>query len=298
MDQTIRHVANVAHAFTRTRDTGRRGEPIVIFIGSGEASIVECKVLIYSLHKHTKRPLDIRVFNGTHGSLEHSGGTETVSLPLHIRYCMGWTEFGLYRFMVPQACGHSGKAIYLDSDIVCLSDIGELFDRPFGEADFLAAPDPKVTGQPRWRTSVMLMDCARARFDLPAIFEAIAERQFNQGDFMQMSPRFLAWHHYRIDALEPVWNDLDHLDVHTRLIHFTDMFRQPWKHHGHPHAGLWFQYFREAVAGGWLSEEDIALSIRRNYVRSALDHGFSLRRFLSRTRLGEMLKSWLTTRAA
>ena len=32
-------------------------ENIKIFIGSGEASLVERKTLIYSLHKHTKRKL-------------------------------------------------------------------------------------------------------------------------------------------------------------------------------------------------------------------------------------------------
>jgi hypothetical protein len=41
-------------------------QPVKIFIGSGEQSLLERKVLIYSLHKHTRRELDISVFNGTH----------------------------------------------------------------------------------------------------------------------------------------------------------------------------------------------------------------------------------------
>jgi hypothetical protein len=294
MDQVVQHQAGRSSAFAPTpkADRSGQGEPIVIFIGSGEASVIERKVLIYSLHKHTERPLDIRVFNGTHNSLEHSGGIDAVPLPLPIKYRMGWTEFGLYRFISPQMGGHTGKAIYLDSDIVCLSDIGGLFDCPLDGADFLALPTQDATGEPLWRTSVMLMDCAEMRFDLPAIFAAIAEGQFSQDDFMRMSPRFLAWHPYQIRALEPAWNDLDHCDHHTKLIHYTDMYTQPWKHRGHPQAGLWFRYFREALAAGWVSEEDIGLSIRRGYARNALHHGFSLRRFLGRTRLGRVMKAW------
>lgn len=295
MDQTVRHQTGASHVDARTpeADRSRGGEPIVIFIGSGEASIVERKVLIYSLHKHTKRPLDIRVFNGTHNSLEHSGGIDAIPLPLPIKYRMGWTEFGLYRFMIPQLCGHTGKAIYLDSDIVCLGDIAELFDRPLDGADFLALPIAERTGEPGWRMAVLLMDCARARFDLAAIFAAIAEGQFEQEDFMHMSPRFLAWQTHRIGALEPAWNDLDHCDGRTKLIHYTDMYTQPWKHRGHPHAAPWFRYFREALAAGWVSEEDVELSVRRSYVRRALRHGFSARRFLARSRLGLRLKAWM-----
>ena len=42
------------------------------------------------------------------------------------------TEFSLYRFLIPELCGHVGKAIWLDSDMVCLADIGELFDTGLG----------------------------------------------------------------------------------------------------------------------------------------------------------------------
>jgi len=38
---------------------------VKVFIGSGEASLIERKVAIYSLRKNTKRNLDIYVCNGT-----------------------------------------------------------------------------------------------------------------------------------------------------------------------------------------------------------------------------------------
>jgi hypothetical protein len=86
-------------------------DTIKIFIGSGEASLLERKTLIYSLHKHTNN-LDIYVFNGTHNAIEHNQDEPVQFLPPKLKYFNGTTEFGLYRFTV-QICHHKGKAIYL-----------------------------------------------------------------------------------------------------------------------------------------------------------------------------------------
>jgi lipopolysaccharide biosynthesis glycosyltransferase len=115
-------------------------ESIRIFIGSGEASLLERKTLIYSLHKHTKRELDIYVINGTHNAIEHNPEEPILApLPLKLKYRDSDTEFGLYRYLIPQICHYQGKAIYLDSDIVCLADIGELWDAELKDVDLLAS---------------------------------------------------------------------------------------------------------------------------------------------------------------
>ena len=142
-------------------------ENIKIFIGSGEASLVERKTLIYSLHKHTKRKLDIYVFNGTHNALEHNQDEPVLApLPLKLKYLNGSTEFSLYRYLIPQICQYRGKAIYLDADIVCLADIGELWDAELKEVDLLALANafPEL-GQGLYRTSVTLMNCESWRLD-------------------------------------------------------------------------------------------------------------------------------------
>lgn len=43
-----------------------------IFIGSGEASLLERKTLIHTLRSKASQPLDISVFNGTHNSLKRN----------------------------------------------------------------------------------------------------------------------------------------------------------------------------------------------------------------------------------
>src|SRR5215467_6193839 len=205
-------------------------DAIRIFIGSGEASVLERKTLIYSLHKHSKRKLDIYVYNGTHNAIEHNQEEPVLApLSLKLKYLNGTTEYGLYRYLVPQICGYQGKAIYLDSDIVCLSDIGELWDLDLNGFEFFALANvASESGQRFYRTSVMLMDCDRLRFDLDTIFSQIHDGLFSYfPDFLGMSPTFLRYHPHKIGELDPRWNSLDRWDAETKAIHYTDLSTQP-----------------------------------------------------------------------
>jgi lipopolysaccharide biosynthesis glycosyltransferase len=253
-------------------------ENIKIFIGSGEASLVERKTLIYSLHKHTKRKLDIYVFNGTHNALEHNQDEPVLApLPLKLKYLNGSTEFSLYRYLIPQICQYRGKAIYLDADIVCLADIGELWDAELKEVDLLALANafPEL-GQGLYRTSVTLMNCESWRLDLDTIFSQIDRGLYAYyPDFFHLGPPFRTHHPYRIGELDPRWNSLDCWNQETKAIHYTNLAMQPWKYHNHPYGELWFQYFREALASGYITREDIQLSIERACVRrDILDGNF------------------------
>ena len=128
---------------------------IRVFIGSGEASRVERNTAIYSLRKNSKRELDIYVFNGTHNSVQLNDGEPFLApMSLRVKY-QNITEFSLYRFLIPELCNYQGRAIYIDSDTVCLSDIGELFETPMGDADFLVRRDTNPD-EVLWGLSVML----------------------------------------------------------------------------------------------------------------------------------------------
>ena len=148
--------------------------PVKIFIGSGEQSLLERKVLIYSLHKHTGRELDISVFNGTHNAIEREDQVPILApLPLALKY-RNQTEFSLYRYLIPELCSFQGRAIYLDSDTICLADAGDLFDLPLRDCDFLAKREyAERDGGKMWGLSVMVIDCERSRFPLPEIFNEI-----------------------------------------------------------------------------------------------------------------------------
>jgi hypothetical protein len=245
-----------------------------IFIGSGDGSLIERQVLIHSLRKHARRPLDIRVLNGTHNALEHAGGIAPLPLSLRLKYRSGDTEFGLYRYLIPELCRRAGRALYLDSDIVCLGDIGDLLEAPLAGADFLALPreDSRVD-ELRWSSAVMPIDCAATRFDLEAIFDEIEQGAFGQGDFMQLSPRFLARYPYRIGRIDPAWHCLDRQPPGAKLVHYTNMYKQPWRRSGHPYGAIWFEYFREACAAGLIT--------KRGHVRPDLRKAFGWRERLA-----------------
>lgn len=246
-------------------------ESVKIFIGSGEASLLERKVLIYSLTKHATRQLDIRVFNGTHDSLERNGDSPAaIGMPLEVKY-RNVTEFSNYRFFIPTLCNHTGRAIWLDSDSVCLADISELFDAPMPRGAVLAKRDAYGdSGEERWGLSVSLYDCSRCTFDVQKHFDEIRSGLYSYTDLHQLTPRFRLVHPIEIESLDPNWNSFDRYDSNTRLIHYTNLLTQPWKYRGHPYGDLWFKYFSEARREGFITSEDIELTIVRGYARQDL----------------------------
>jgi lipopolysaccharide biosynthesis glycosyltransferase len=249
-------------------------EPVTVFISSGEASLLERKVLMYSLRRNSKRNLDIRVFNGTHNSIEREGHSpEPAPMSLKVKY-QNVTEFSNYRFLVPQICGHMGRAISMDSDTIALGDIGELFDAEMGDNDLLAKPAAYgEKSEEQWGLSVMLIDCARTRFALDQYFDEIEAGMYGYADLHQMLPRFLARHPFRIGQIDSRWNEFDRCHNDTKLIHYTNLFAQPWKFRSHPYGNLWFKYFDEARKAGYITDRDIEITQVRGYARRDLLDG-------------------------
>lgn len=240
--------------------------PIRIFIGSGEASLLERKTLIHSLRAHTSRPLDIHVFNGTHDALERGDEPPVrLNMPLGVKY-RNYTEFSNYRWMIPELCGYRGRAIFLDSDMVCLADIGDLFDADMGGCDMLAKAEA-YKGDRSWGMSNILFDCEKCRFPLEDIFREVDAGQYTNTDFQQMTPAFLTRRPYRIGPLDPAWNSFDVRDAGTKLIHYTNLRTQPWKFPGHVHEELWFQWFNDARKAGLITNQDIDKTLSRAYAR-------------------------------
>ena len=109
---------------------------VKVFIGSGEASLIERKVAIYSLRKNTKRDLDIYVCNGTHNAIELNDQEPFLApMSLRVKY-RNVTEFSLYRYLIPQLCDYNGRAIYIDSDTICLADISRTLRHSTGRRRF------------------------------------------------------------------------------------------------------------------------------------------------------------------
>ncbi|XZE19807.1 hypothetical protein SH449x_005136 [Pirellulaceae bacterium SH449] len=240
--------------------------PVRVFIGSGEASLLERKTLIYSLRKHCSRELDIYVFNGTHNSIEHEGEEPVLAnMPLWIKY-RNYTEFSNYRFLIPEICNHQGRAIFLDSDMVCLHDIATFFDQPMNGCDMLAKGEA-YKGDSCWGMSQILFDCTKCHFDLEKIFRQMDSGLFSNADLHQMKAPFLKAYPFKLGAYDTTWNVFDHCDESTKLIHYTNLGTQPWKFSGHKFEKIWFKYFEEARKAGVITGEDIKKTLSRAYAR-------------------------------
>lgn len=247
--------------------------PVRVFIGSGEASLLERKTLIYSLRKHSKSALDIYVFNGTHNAIERNDDPPfPAGMSLRVKY-KNFTEFSNYRFMIPQLCNYEGRALFLDSDMICLGSIAELFHAPMENDAAVLAKKEAYAGTGGWGLSVALFECSRCRFDLDAIFDEIDRGWFSYTDLHQLSDTFLKHHPLTVGSIEPNWNVFDQADEHTKLIHFTNLLRQPWKFPGHPSGDLWFKYFNEAREAGAITQQDIDTTKMRAYCRQDILEG-------------------------
>ena len=193
-------------------------------------------------------------------------------MALHAKY-LNITEFSNYRFMIPQLCGFKGRAIWVDSDMICFRPLDELFNLEMGDNDFLAKQATDSPSGTRWALSVSLFDNARCQFNMDLYAREIAQGLYEYNDLHQMTANFLARHPFKIGALDPNWNCYDKYTEQTKIIHYTNLHSQPWKFRGHRHGAVWFKYFKEAQEAGFISDDDIDRAIRRAYVRFDLRQG-------------------------
>jgi len=222
-------------------------------------------VLEWSIRKHSSEPVKIEWMHLSRDpkSYYYSDNGE------------GWqtsewaTPFSGFRWGIPERCEFQGKALYMDSDIIVMADIAELFHQEFQPGKFLMAK-----GGNSWRFCVTLFDCAAARkFAMPL------HRAKTHRDGHRMMIQELTGSHY-VQSFVGDWNCLDgenHSDLKDGLmkaLHYTDMSSQPqlryaiprleaqgqkhWyngrtkEHHRKDVVDLFDEMFKEAIANGFV----------------------------------------------
>ena len=245
--------------------------PLRVFIGSGETSLVERKTLIHSLRQHATSPLDISVFNGTYDTIERAAEPpRSLSVPLALRAGSA-TEFSIYRFLIPELCGFAGRAVYLDSDILALADVAELFALPMnGHAVLASTPCDNQRN-----LGVMLIDCGAWRIAVPALMEDLAHGRYRLEEVKALGARFMAHNvpSFSVGELPAQWNALDVRSADTKLLHYTKVRTQPWRRSDHPYGDVWFAAFKEAYARGDITRQDLRRAHDRGGIRSDLRRG-------------------------
>jgi lipopolysaccharide biosynthesis glycosyltransferase len=209
-----------------------------IFIGFDSAQAISYDVLAYSIRRHA--PADCEIIPLKLKELE-AKGFKRAHDPLQS------TEFTYTRFLVPWLCHYKGIALFLDSDMLALGNLLELFKldmEPYAlrvvKHDYQPTDKTKMGGKtqtsyPRknW-SSLFLADCAKLRcWTKDAVetqsgawlhrFEPIPDAQIGE-----------------IDGTH--WNVLDRYDEKTKLIHYTE--GGPWLRgcENHPYGDIWMKY--------------------------------------------------------
>jgi hypothetical protein len=231
--------------------------PVRIYVGTTEAQMLPFKVLEYSIRKHAS--LSVAVFP------LHRAGI-VIPQPVNERN-RPRTPFSFQRFLIPSLAGYSGRAIYLDSDMLVFRDIRQLWTLPFEGAQLLAARLSGVKGGRRPQFSVMLLDCEALRWDIQEIVRALDEDELSYEQLMfevTVAERVRA-------AIDPVWNSLERFRKgETALLHYTDMERQPWLARHNPLNRLWTQELFEAIDGGDITCAYVEEQVRAGHIRPSL----------------------------
>jgi hypothetical protein len=136
-------------------------------------------------------------------------------------------SFTPLRFMPPELMGYEGRAIVIDPDVFAVGDVWELLSRDMeGNALMCRRKSGNKGKRGALASSVMLLDCAKLRhwrvreqFDEMFTFE----RDYMDWISLKLEDRSM------IGLFESHWNDFDHLDQNTRLLHNTKRTTQPWK---------------------------------------------------------------------
>jgi hypothetical protein len=123
---------------------------------------------------------------------------------------------------------YQGRAVVMDPDIFAVGDINELLGRDMQGAAILCRPKSGNKGRKgAYASSVMLLDCDKlTHWDFERDFRAMFEPA--QRDYMDWISLKLE-NRDTIGLFEKAWNDFDHLDENTKLLHNTKRKTQPWK---------------------------------------------------------------------
>lgn len=149
------------------------------------------------------------------------GGTQRV---WHMEDLQSFTPL---RFLPPKLMNWQGRAVVTDPDVFAVDDVYELLQMDMqGAAVMGRHRSDKDDKRTQVATSVMLLDCARLRhWDAERDFGQLFHGEKDYKEWMVLAYEDPA----NIGYLPDCWNDFDHLDENTRLLHNTKRKTQPWK---------------------------------------------------------------------
>lgn len=243
---------------------------IKVFIGCdpNNCDLEQMMVLDYSIHKHTSQAVEIVWMQLSHdaNSFWYSD-RDTQS---------GWrtekwaTPFSGFRWAIPAYCNYQGRAIYMDTDVIVLSDLAKLWQHPIEGDAVVAAKGGKSSA----RLCTCVWDCAKAEALLAPIDSLKADPDSHKKLMkrIQEQPTLVQPYQDHYNCIDgegltvPEMKILHYSDMGTQFSHKYAMPRLAQSQTAHwfdgeilPHprqdlAQLFDQYYQEALAAGYRLE--------------------------------------------
>jgi hypothetical protein len=215
-------------------------EEVNVYVGSTPDQLIPSLVLEYSIKKNTHHPSTVTPLHTL--ATDHRMPVDDQNKPR--------TPFSFKRFFIPELA--SGKAFYLDSDMIVFGDMGSLLEYDFdGHEGLCCAGMDKFTHWKHSNFAMLLFDCDNIEWTVDEIIDKLDAKELTYEDLM------FDFSHAKIKpTFEYTWNSLDDYEEgKTMLLHYTDMMRQPWKYPHHPHERLWMDLLKEAVQTKFIDKQ-------------------------------------------
>lgn len=203
-----------------------------IFIGYDQRAPVQYHVLAHSIAQRASEPIAI-----TPLSLR--------GIPLTRR---GLTDFTYSRFLVPWLCDFDGPALFLDSDMLALADVAELFDTIHSETKTRNDGPAVLVRKSPWRfewASVMLFDCGHSA-------NTVLTPDYIEDPERCKVPHWMDWcSEDELGALPAAWNHMvlyDEPRHDAKLVHFTGGIPLFEETRGCEYSHEWMEEAREVMS--------------------------------------------------
>jgi len=202
-----------------------------VFIHTNPRQMVGAYVSRHSLRRNSARPeaFDVRIIaTDDHAFLAAREGQPFLrDGATRVWRMSDLQSFTPLRFMPPELMGYAGRAVVIDPDVFAQGDIADLLERDMqGKSIVVRVKSGSKAKEGIMASSVMLLDCAKLRhWKTEETFGKMFTREVDYMDWIGLRLEDSAI----LGRLEAEWNDIDHLDTNTKLIHNSKRWTQPWK---------------------------------------------------------------------
>ena len=193
---------------------------IKVFVGCdpNNCDLEQMMVLDYSLHKHTSAPVEIVWMQ-----LSRDPNSYWYSNP---ETGEGWnttkwaTPFSGFRWAIPEYCNFSGKAVYMDADVIILSDLTELWNHPIEGESVVAAKTNTDTA----RLCTCIWNCDGAKEAILSIkqLRKDPDSHYNMMQLFQNKPNLIQPYQDSYNCIDGEGLAIEDM----KILHYSDMGTQ------------------------------------------------------------------------